>query len=63
MAKRLPTATGPSVVDRALHPHGGYGFLQDYPIERFWRALRVPSILEGTNQVMRMIVGRELTRQ
>jgi alkylation response protein AidB-like acyl-CoA dehydrogenase len=62
MAKRLATDTGSSVVDRALQLHGGYGYLQDYPIERFWRDLRVHSILEGTNQVMRMIVGRELTR-
>jgi alkylation response protein AidB-like acyl-CoA dehydrogenase len=63
MAKRLATDTGSSVVDRALQLHGGYGYLQDYPIERFWRDLRVHSILEGTNQIMRMIVGRELTRQ
>ena len=63
MAKRLSTDTGSSVVDRALQLHGGYGYLMDYPIERFWRDLRVHSILEGTNQVMRMIVGRELTRQ
>ena len=62
MAKRLATDTGSSIVDRALQLHGGYGYLQDYPIERFWRDLRVHSILEGTNQVMRMIVGRELTR-
>ena len=63
MAKRLATDTGSAVVDRALQLHGGYGYLQDYPIERFWRDLRVHSILEGTNQVMRMIVGRELTRR
>ncbi|OYY88423.1 MAG: acyl-CoA dehydrogenase [Sphingomonas sp. 28-66-16] len=63
MAKRLATDTGSSVVDRALQLHGGYGYLMDYPIERIWRDLRVHSILEGTNQVMRMIVGRELTRQ
>lgn len=63
MAKRFATDTGSSVVDRALQLHGGYGYLKDYPIERFWRDLRVNSILEGTNQVMRMIVGRELTRQ
>ncbi|MEZ0243992.1 MAG: acyl-CoA dehydrogenase family protein, partial [Sphingomonas sp.] len=55
--------TASSVTDRALQLHGGYGYLKDYPIERFWRDLRVNSILEGTNQVMRMIVGRELTRQ
>ncbi|MBW6530809.1 acyl-CoA dehydrogenase family protein [Sphingomonas sp. RRHST34] len=63
MAKRLATENGSSIVDRALQLHGGYGYLKDYPIERFWRDLRVHSILEGTNQVMRMIVGRELTRQ
>jgi len=63
MAKRFATDTGSSVVDRALQLHGGYGYLMDYPIERFWRDLRVHSILEGTNQVMRLIIGRELTRQ
>ncbi|WP_443972103.1 acyl-CoA dehydrogenase family protein [Sphingobium sp. CR28] len=60
MAKRLATDTGSSVADRALQLHGGYGYLMDYPIERFWRDLRVHSILEGTNQVMRMIVGRDM---
>jgi len=63
MAKRLATDTGSKVANDALQLHGGYGFLQDYPIERFWRDLRVHSILEGTNQIMRMIVGRDLTRQ
>lgn len=63
MAKRLATDTGSSVVDRALQLHGGYGYLQDYPIERFWRDLRVHSILEGTNQVMRMIIARDMLRQ
>jgi alkylation response protein AidB-like acyl-CoA dehydrogenase len=63
MAKRLATDNGSSIVDRALQLHGGYGYLQDYPIERFWRDLRVHSILEGTNQVMRMIVSRDLLRQ
>ena len=63
MAKRLATDSGSAVVDRALQLHGGYGYLQDYPIERFWRDLRVHSILEGTNQIMRMIVGRDLLRQ
>jgi alkylation response protein AidB-like acyl-CoA dehydrogenase len=63
MAKRFATDTGSSVVDRALQLHGGYGYLMDYPIERFWRDLRVHSILEGTNQVMRMIVARDMLRQ
>ncbi|MFO6448155.1 acyl-CoA dehydrogenase family protein [Erythrobacter sp. NE805] len=63
MAKRLATDNGSAIVDRALQLFGGYGYLQDYPIERFWRDLRVHSILEGTNQVMRMVVGRDLLRQ
>jgi len=63
MAKRLATDTGSTVVDRALQLHGGYGYLMDYPIERFWRDLRVHSILEGTNQIMRVIVSRDLLRQ
>lgn len=63
MAKRLATDNGSKIVNDALQLFGGYGYLQDYPIERFWRDLRVHSILEGTNQVMRMIVGRDLLRQ
>ncbi|HYG48023.1 MAG TPA: acyl-CoA dehydrogenase family protein [Allosphingosinicella sp.] len=63
MAKRLATDTGSSVVDRALQLHGGYGYLMDYPVERFWRDLRVHSILEGTNQIMRVIVARDMLRQ
>ncbi|MGB3723004.1 MAG: acyl-CoA dehydrogenase family protein [Pacificimonas sp.] len=63
MAKRLATDNGSKIVNDALQLFGGYGYLQDYPIERFWRDLRVHSILEGTNQVMRMIVGRDMLRQ
>jgi acyl-CoA dehydrogenase len=63
MAKRLATDSGSRIVNDALQLFGGYGYLRDYPIERFWRDLRVHSILEGTNQVMRMIVGRDLLRQ
>ncbi len=63
MAKRLATDSGSNVVNNALQIFGGYGYLRDYPIERFWRDLRVHSILEGTNQVMRMIVGKDLLRQ
>ncbi len=62
MAKRLATDNGSKIVNDALQLFGGYGYLKDYPIERFWRDLRVHSILEGTNQVMRMIVGRDLLR-
>jgi alkylation response protein AidB-like acyl-CoA dehydrogenase len=63
MAKRLATDNGSEIVNKALQLFGGYGYLRDYPIERFWRDLRVHSILEGTNQVMRMIIGRDLLRQ
>ncbi|TPE58680.1 acyl-CoA dehydrogenase [Sandaracinobacter neustonicus] len=62
MAKRFATDTGSAVVDRALQLHGGYGYLMDYPIEKLWRDLRVHRILEGTNEVMRMITARELLK-
>ncbi|MDO9490109.1 MAG: acyl-CoA dehydrogenase family protein, partial [Sphingomonadaceae bacterium] len=62
MAKRLATDTGMAVVDRALQLHGGYGYLQDYPIEKLFRDLRVHQILEGTNEIMRVIIARELMR-
>jgi alkylation response protein AidB-like acyl-CoA dehydrogenase len=62
MAKRLATDTGSAVVDRALQLHGGYGYLMDYPVERLWRDLRVHQILEGTNEIMRVIIAREMLR-
>jgi alkylation response protein AidB-like acyl-CoA dehydrogenase len=62
MAKRFATDECSAVVNDALQLHGGYGYLQDYPVERFWRDLRVHSILEGTNQVMRLIIGRDLLK-
>ncbi|WP_068092064.1 acyl-CoA dehydrogenase family protein [Novosphingobium rosa] len=60
MAKRLASDSGSTIVDQALQLFGGYGYLRDYPIERFWRDLRVHRILEGTNEVMRMIIARDL---
>jgi alkylation response protein AidB-like acyl-CoA dehydrogenase len=62
MAKRLATDTGFAVVDRALQLFGGYGYIKEYPIERYLRDLRVHRILEGTNEIMRVIVGRALTK-
>lgn len=61
MAKRFATDTGYSVADRALQLHGGYGYLSDYGIEKIVRDLRVHQILEGTNEIMRVIVARGLT--
>ena len=60
MAKRIATDTGFEVADRALQLHGGYGYLADYGIEKIVRDLRVHRILEGTNEIMRLIVARDL---
>ncbi|WP_288873094.1 acyl-CoA dehydrogenase family protein [uncultured Microbacterium sp.] len=62
MAKRFATDAGFDVANRALQLHGGYGYLQDYGIEKIVRDLRVHQILEGTNEIMRLIVGREMLR-
>jgi alkylation response protein AidB-like acyl-CoA dehydrogenase len=60
MAKRLATDTGFDVVNGCLQLHGGYGYLRDHPIERVLRDVRVHQILEGTNEVMRLIVSRQM---
>jgi alkylation response protein AidB-like acyl-CoA dehydrogenase len=63
MAKRFATDAGFEVANQALQLHGGYGYLRDYPAERIVRDLRVHQILEGTNEIMRVITARELFRQ
>jgi alkylation response protein AidB-like acyl-CoA dehydrogenase len=63
MAKRFATDAGFAVANDALQLHGGYGYLQDYPLERIVRDLRVHQILEGTNEIMRVIISREMFRQ
>ena len=60
MAKRFVTDTGFNVANDALQIHGGYGYLQDYEVERMVRDLRVHQILEGTNEIMRVIIARHL---
>jgi len=62
MAKRFATDVGFKVVDEALQIHGGYGYLKDYPLERYLRDVRVHQILEGTNEIMRVIIARELLK-
>ena len=62
MAKRFATDAGFHVANEALQLHGGYGYLRDYPIERIVRDLRVHQILEGTNEVMRVIIARNLLK-
>jgi alkylation response protein AidB-like acyl-CoA dehydrogenase len=59
-AKRLATDVGFAVVNGCLQLHGGYGYLRDHPIERVLRDVRVHQILEGTNEVMRVIVSRSM---
>ncbi|MFJ3913498.1 alkylation response protein AidB-like acyl-CoA dehydrogenase [Streptomyces sp. 2132.2] len=61
MAKRFATDTGFAVANEALQLHGGYGYLSEYGIEKIVRDLRVHQILEGTNEIMRVIVARGLT--
>ena len=60
MAKRFATDVGFEVANQALQLHGGYGYLCDYPVERIVRDLRVHQILEGTNEIMRVIIARAL---
>lgn len=63
MAKRFTTDACFQIADEALQLHGGYGYLKDYPLERIVRDLRVHRILEGTNEIMRVITAREMLRQ
>jgi len=63
MAKRFATDVAFSICDQALLLHGGYGYLQSYPIERFFRDLRVHQILEGSNEIMRVIIARQLMKE
>ena len=63
MAKRFATDVGFEVANQALQLHGGYGYLRDFPLERIVRDVRVHQILEGTNEVMRVIAAREMLRQ
>jgi alkylation response protein AidB-like acyl-CoA dehydrogenase len=63
MAKRFATDAGFAIANQALQVHGGYGYLKDFPLERHVRDLRVHQILEGTNEIMRVIIAREMLRQ
>ena len=63
MAKRFATDSAYEIADDALQLHGGYGYLKDFPAERHIRDLRVHQILEGTNEIMRVIISRDMLRQ
>jgi alkylation response protein AidB-like acyl-CoA dehydrogenase len=60
MAKRFATDAGFNVCNEALQLHGGYGYTREYPVERYLRDLRVHQILEGTNEIMRVVIARRL---
>jgi alkylation response protein AidB-like acyl-CoA dehydrogenase len=60
MAKRFATDIGFQVCNEALQLHGGYGYIKEYPLERHFRDVRVHQILEGTNEIMRLIIARRL---
>jgi alkylation response protein AidB-like acyl-CoA dehydrogenase len=60
MAKRLATDIAFKVCNDALQLHGGYGYIKEYAIERYLRDVRVHQILEGTNEIMRLIIARRL---
>jgi hypothetical protein len=60
MAKRFATDAGFDICNQALQLHGGYGYLMDHPIERYLRDCRVHQILEGTNEIMRVVISRKL---
>jgi hypothetical protein len=62
MAKRFATDVCFNIVNDALQLHGGYGYIKEYPIERFLRDLRVHQILEGTNEIMRVIIARQVLK-
>ena len=62
MAKRFATDAGFNIINEALQIHGGYGYLKDFPLERHLRDARVHQILEGTNEIMRVIIARELLK-
>ena len=62
MAKRFVTDTGFKIANDALQIHGGYGYLSEYGIEQIVRDLRVHQILEGTNEIMRVIVSRDMLK-
>ena len=62
MAKRFATDAGFNIINDALQIHGGYGYLKDFPLERHLRDARVHQILEGTNEIMRVIIARELLK-
>lgn len=63
MAKRMATDLCFEICNQAIQLHGGYGYIREYPIERYFRDLRVHQILEGTNEIMRLIIARQVFQE
>jgi hypothetical protein len=63
MAKLFASETCGRIVDRMVQLHGGYGYSRDYPIERLYRDARVTRIYEGTSEVQRLVIAREVLRE
>ena len=63
MAKLFASEACNRIVDRMLQLHGGYGFVEDYPIERYYRDARVTRIYEGTSEVQRIVIAREVLKE
>jgi alkylation response protein AidB-like acyl-CoA dehydrogenase len=60
MAKLYATETAGLVCDRALQIHGGYGYVKEYDVERYYRDVRVTRIYEGTSEIQRIVIGRSV---
>ena len=60
MAKLFASETSKRAADQAVQIHGGYGFIEDYPVARYWRDAKVNEIGEGTSEIQRMLIAREL---
>ena len=60
MAKLFASETGTWVCDRAIQIHGGYGYISDFPVERHWRDVKITEIGEGTSEIQRLVIAREL---
>ena len=63
MAKLFASETAKRAADQAVQIHGGYGFMDEYPVSRYWRSVKINEIGEGTSEVQRMIIAKQLLRQ
>ncbi len=62
MAKLYASETAAFVVDRALQIHGGYGYMKEYPVERYYRDARITRLYEGTSEIQRLVIAHQVLR-